>query len=282
MSPGKILANRVARAHNFYSCYNQANAYGCFLGHLERWISAVFQTDFVEAHNQRRLFGLVGWGGAWGGGWGGGVGGVPRLSRECAQAPLGSPGAGASRATHVRTREDGDVCQWPQVLASAGHCSSQQRLLAARLSAGGTARGQEAGLAGGGVAARLGETTRAGHTAPESRDADAVARARPPALAALAAAAHWQPGPAAAPPEGPGAGAQWPRAPPRGALRLDRHPTGRGPPAVGACGTSGQPLLPHAHHPILALRIDRRSSHTRGGRNIEVSWPFLVGFSATG
>ena len=56
--------NRVARAHNFYSCYNQANVYGCFLGHLERWISAVFQTDFVEAHNQRRLFGLVGWGGA--------------------------------------------------------------------------------------------------------------------------------------------------------------------------------------------------------------------------
>ena len=46
---GKILANRVACAHNFYSCYNQANAYGCFLGHLERWISAVFQTDFVEA-----------------------------------------------------------------------------------------------------------------------------------------------------------------------------------------------------------------------------------------
>ena len=63
--------NRVARAHNFYSCYNQANAYGCFLGHLERWISAVSQTDFVEAHNQRRLFGLVGWGGALGGGWGG-------------------------------------------------------------------------------------------------------------------------------------------------------------------------------------------------------------------
>ena len=191
------------------------------------------------------------WGGAWGGGWGGGVGGVPRWSRECAQAPLGSPGAGASRATHVRTREDGDVCQWPQVLASAGHCSSQQRLLAARLSAGGTARGQEAGLAGGGVAARLGEATRAGHTGPESRDADAAAPARPPALAALAAAAHWQPGPAAAPPEGPGAGAQWPRAPPRGALRLDRHPTGRGPPAVGACGTSGQPLLPPTHRPIL-------------------------------
>ena len=29
-------------------------------------------------------------------------------------------------------------------------------------------------------------------------------------------------------------------------------------------------------------QIDGRSSHTRGGRNIEVSWPFLVGFSATG
>ena len=68
------------------------------------------------------------------------MGGVPRWSRECAQAPLGSPGAGASRATHVRTREDGDVCQRSQVLASGGHCSSQQRLLAARLSAGGTAR----------------------------------------------------------------------------------------------------------------------------------------------
>ena len=119
------------------------------------------------------------------------------------------------------------------------------------VSRGHSACGQEAGLAGGGVAARLGETTRAGHTAPESRDAGAAARARPPALAALAAAAHWQPGPAVAPPEGPGAGAQWPRAPPRGALRLDRHPTGRGPPAVGACGTSGQPLLPPTHRPIL-------------------------------
>ena len=181
---------------------------------------------------------------------------MPRWPRECAPAPLGSPGAGASRATHVQTRNDGDVCQRSQALASGGHCSSQQRLLAARLSAGGTARGQEAGLAGGGVAARLGEATRAGHTAPESRDAGAVARARPPALAALAAAAHWQPGPAAAP-EGPGAGAQWPRAPPRGALRLDRRPTGRGPPAVGACGTSGQPLLPPAHHPILARAADR-------------------------
>ena len=29
------------------------------------------------------------------------------------------------------------------------------------------------------------------------------------------------------------------------------------------------------------FQSDRRSSHTRG-RNIEVSWPFLVGFSATG
>ena len=67
------------------------------------------------------------------------------------------------------------------------------------------------------------------------------------------AAARWQPGPAAAAPEGPGPGAQWPLAPPGGALRLDRRPTGRGPPAVGACGTSGQPLLPPAHHPILAL-----------------------------
>lgn len=207
------------------------------------------------------------------------------VTRECAQAPLGSPGAGASRATHVRTREGGDVCQRPQVLASGGHCSSQQRLLAARLSAGGTARGQEAGLAGGGVAARLGEATRAGHTAPESRDAGAAARARPPALAALAAAARWQPGPAAAP-EGPGAGAQWPRAPPRGALRLDRRPTGRGPPAVGACGTSGQPRScpppMMATTPSSDFQSDRRSSHTRGGRNIEVSWPFLVGFSANG
>ena len=168
--------NRVARAHNFYLCYNQANAYGCFLGHLERWISAVFQTDFVEAHNQRRLFGLVGWGGALGGGWGGGVGGVPRWSRECAQAPLGSPGAGASRATHVRTREDGDVCQchrlWPAVATAAAASSACWQHA---LSAGGTARGQEAGLAGGGVAARLGEVTRAGQTAPESRDADAAA-----------------------------------------------------------------------------------------------------------
>ena len=92
------------------------------------------------------------------------MGGVPRWSRECAQALLGSPGAGASRATHVRTREDGDVCQRSQVLASGGHCSSQQRLLAARLSAGGTARGQEAGLAGEGVTAWLGEAMGVGHT----------------------------------------------------------------------------------------------------------------------
>ena len=191
-------------------------------------------------------------------GWGGGVGGVPRWSRECAQAPLGSPGAGASRATHVRTREDGDVCQRSQVLASGGHCSSQQRLLAARLSAGGTARGQEAGLAGGGVAARLGEATRAGHTAPESRDAGAVARARPPALAA---AAYWQPGPAAAPPEGPGAGAQWPRAPPRGALWLDRRPTGRGPPTVGLVVPLASLCCPPPTTPPRAwlLRIDDRA-----------------------
>ena len=37
------------------------------------------------------------------------------------------------------------------------------------------------------------------------------------------------------------------------------------------------PTTPSSH-----LAADRRSSHTRGGRNIEVSWPFLVGFSATG
>ena len=158
--------NRVARAHNFYSCYNQANAYGCFLGHLERWISAVFQTDFVEAHNQRRLFGLVGWGGALGGGWGGGVGGVPRWSRECAQAPLGSPGAGASRATHVRTREDGDVCQWPQALASGGHCSSsQQRLLAARP----VSRGHSAWAGGRSGRGRGGSTARGGHEGRSNR-----------------------------------------------------------------------------------------------------------------
>ena len=77
----------------------------------------------------------------------------------------------------------------------------------------------------------------------------AAAPTRPPALASLAAAARWQPGPAAAAPESPGPGAQWPLAPPGGALRLDRRPTGRGPPAVGACGTSGQPLLPPTHHP---------------------------------
>ena len=47
--------NRVVRAHNFYLCYNQANAYGRYLGHLEHGVSAVFQTDFGEAHNQRRL-----------------------------------------------------------------------------------------------------------------------------------------------------------------------------------------------------------------------------------
>ena len=206
---------------------------------------------------------------------------MPRWSRECAQALLGSPGAGASRATHVRTREDGDVCQRSQVLASGGHCSSQQRLLAARLSAGGTARGQEAGLAGGWVAARLGEATRAGHTAPESRDAGAVARARPPALAALAAAAHWQPGPAAAPPEGPGAGAQWPRAPPGvhcgwiAALQAeDPQPWVLVVPLASLC-------CPPPTTPPRQAAADRRSSHTRGGRNIEVSWPFLVGFSAT-
>ena len=182
---------------------------------------------------------------------------MPRWSRECAQAPLGSPGAGASHATHVRTREDGDVCQRPQVLASGGHCSSQQRLLAARLSAGGTAR----------VGRRPvwpGEGWQHGSGRPRERVIPPLRAATPtprhprdhrPWLRWLAAhaAARWQPGPAAAPPEGPGAGAQWPRAPPRGALRLDRRPTGRGPPAVGACGTSGQPLLPPAHHPILAL-----------------------------
>ena len=207
------------------------------------------------------------------------MGGVPRWSRECAQAPLGSPGAGASRATHVRTREDGDVCQWPQVLASGGHCSSQQRLLAARLSAGGTARGQEAGLAGGGGAAWLGEATRAGHTAPESRDADAVARARPPALAALAAPARCQPGPAAAAPEHLGAG----RARRQGvhcgwiaALQAeDPQPWVLVVPLASLC-------CPPPTTPSADFQSDRRSSHTRGGRNIEVSWPFLVGFSATG
>ncbi len=41
-------------------CYNQANGYGRYLGHLEHGVSAVFQTDFGEAHNQRRLFGRFG------------------------------------------------------------------------------------------------------------------------------------------------------------------------------------------------------------------------------
>ena len=150
------------------------------------------------------------------------------------------------------------------------------------VSRGHSACGQEAGLAGGGVAARLGEATRAGHTAPESRDAGAAARARPPALAALAAAAHWQPGPAAAPPEGPGAGAQWPRAPPGvhcgwiAALQAeDPQPWVLVVPLASLC--CPPPTTPSSH-----LAADRRSSHTRGGRNIEVSWPFLVGFSATG
>ena len=170
-----------------------------------------------------------------------------------AHRPHWAAQAPAHHVPRTSGRERMEMCAnghrlWPAVATAAAASSACWQHA---LSAGGTARGQEAGLAGGGVAARLGEATRAGQTAPESRDADAPTR--PPALASLAAAARWQPGPAAAAPEGPGPGAQWPLAPPGGALRLDRRPTGRGPPAVGACGTSGQPLLPPAHHPILAL-----------------------------
>ena len=196
------------------------------------------------------------WGGVGRGEVGGEVGwGECRDGHASAHRPHWAAQAPAHHVPRTSGRERMEMCAnghrlWPAVATAAAASSACWQHA---LSAGGTARGQEAGLAGGGVAARLGEVTRAGQTAPESRDADAAAPTRPPALAALAAAARWQPGPAAAAPEGPGPGAQWPLAPPGGALRLDRRPTGRGPPAVGACGTSGQPLLPPAHHPILAL-----------------------------
>ena len=222
-----------------------------------------------------------------GGGWGGGVGGVPRWSRECAQAPLGSPGAGASRATHVRTREDGDVCQWPQVLASAGHCSSQQRLLAARLSAGGTAR----------VGRRPvwpGEGWQHGSGRPRGQ-------VKPPLRAATPTPRH---------PRDHRPWLRWLLLPAgsQGLLLLllrarGQVPSGRSrrqgvhcgwiaalqaedpqpwvlvvPLASLCCPPPTTPLAPGC-----GSTIDlRRSSHTRGGRNIEVSWPFLVGFSATG
>ena len=115
----------------------------------------------------------VGWGVGRGvGRWGGGSAAMVTRVRT---GPAGQPRR--RRITcHARPDERGWRCvpmatgfgqRWPlqQPAAPAGSTP---------VSRGHSACGQEVGLAGGGVAARLGEATRAGQTAPESRGTHAT------------------------------------------------------------------------------------------------------------
>ena len=244
-----------------------------------------FSKQTLVRHTTRGVY-LALWGGVGRGEWVEVGWGECRDGHASAHRPRWAAQAPAHHVPRTSGRERMEMCAnghrlWPAVATAAAASSACWQHA---LSAGGTARGQEAGLAGGGVAARLGEVTRAGQTAPESRDADAAAPTRPPALAALAAAARLP------------AGSQ-------GLLLLllrarGQVPSGRSRRQGVHCGwiaalqaEDPQPWVlvvplaslccPPPTTPSSHLAADRRSSHTRG-RNIEVSWPFLVGFSATG
>ena len=174
------------------------------------------------------------------------------------------------------------MCQRPQVLASGGHCSSQQRLLAARLSAGGTARvgrrpvwpGEGWQHGSGRPRERVIPPLRAATPTPwHARDHQPWLRwlllpTGSQGLLLLLLRARGQVLSGRARRQGVHCG--W-----IAALQAeDPQPWVLVVPLASLC--CPPPTTPSSH-----LAADRRSSHTRG-RNIEVSWPFLVGFSATG
>ena len=142
-------------------------------------------------------------------------------------------------------RERAEMCANGHRFGRRQPHSSQQRLLAAGLSAGGTARARGGG-SGRGEGWRHGSGRPRERIRPSVRAATSTprhGRDRWPRLRWLLAAMA-----TAAAAEGPGGSCpvvgEAPCAPPGGAQWLDRPHTGRGPPAVAACGASGQRRQP--------------------------------------